>query len=213
MALINNIFELRSDAFKMTVHHRRPIPTRTDTIGPWLEALTFLTWLGALTNSALVYLFSPSLLPSTSTVISTPDMSEFTVETLINKTNPADQDISGVSFSATADLLMKAALVALLASHGFILVRLVIRHIVDRVFWRGSKELEERETEIRRAREGELKGNNNGSKIGGEKVLIEREVLSGKTVSADEVTGEVDQMHFWEHDEGVDEIRRISKET
>jgi hypothetical protein len=69
MALINNIFELRSDAFKITVHHRRPVPVRTDTIGPWLDALTFLTWLSALTNSALVYLFSPSL-TNTANVVS-----------------------------------------------------------------------------------------------------------------------------------------------
>jgi anoctamin-10 len=59
MALLNNFLELRSDAFKITVHHRRPVPQRTDTIGPWLDALTFLTWLGALTNAALVYLFHP----------------------------------------------------------------------------------------------------------------------------------------------------------
>ena len=39
MALINNWLELRSDAFKMTTHTRRPIPARVDTIGPWLENL------------------------------------------------------------------------------------------------------------------------------------------------------------------------------
>ena len=60
MALVNNFFEIRSDAFKMTVHFRRPIPARTDSIGPWLDTLTFLTWLAALINAALVYLFSPA---------------------------------------------------------------------------------------------------------------------------------------------------------
>ena len=60
MALVNNFFEMRSDAFKMTVHYRRPIPVRTDTIGPWLDTLSFLTWLAALINAALVYLFSPA---------------------------------------------------------------------------------------------------------------------------------------------------------
>lgn len=39
MALLNNWLELRSDAFKIAHQFRRPIPTRTDTIGPWLEAL------------------------------------------------------------------------------------------------------------------------------------------------------------------------------
>lgn len=39
MALLNNWLELRSDAFKISNHVRRPIPTRTDTIGPWLDSL------------------------------------------------------------------------------------------------------------------------------------------------------------------------------
>ncbi|KAF8757964.1 hypothetical protein RHS01_03508 [Rhizoctonia solani] len=59
MALLNNWLELRSDAFKITSHGRRPLPQRVDTIGPWLEALGFITWVGALTNAALVYLFRP----------------------------------------------------------------------------------------------------------------------------------------------------------
>lgn len=58
MSLINNIFELKSDAFKITQHFRRPLaPIKVDTIGPWLDAMTFLTWAGTLTNAALIYLF------------------------------------------------------------------------------------------------------------------------------------------------------------
>ena len=37
--------------------HRRPIPDRADSIGPWLNNITFLSWLGSLTTSTLVYLF------------------------------------------------------------------------------------------------------------------------------------------------------------
>lgn len=37
---------------------QRPTPWRADTIGPWLDALSFLTWLGSLTTAALVYMFS-----------------------------------------------------------------------------------------------------------------------------------------------------------
>jgi hypothetical protein len=36
---------------------RRPIPWRADTIGSWLDSLSFLTWLGSITTSALVYMF------------------------------------------------------------------------------------------------------------------------------------------------------------
>lgn len=60
MLLVNNWLEIRADAFKIAVHARRPIPARTDTIGPWLDTLAFLAWLAALTNSALVYLFRPA---------------------------------------------------------------------------------------------------------------------------------------------------------
>lgn len=37
--------------------HRRPVPQRADTIGPWLNNIDFLSWLGSLTTSTLVYLF------------------------------------------------------------------------------------------------------------------------------------------------------------
>ncbi|KAI7672138.1 DUF590-domain-containing protein [Hortaea werneckii] len=56
--LINNWVELRADAVKICVEMQRPTPWRADTIGPWLDALTFITWLGSITMSALVYLFS-----------------------------------------------------------------------------------------------------------------------------------------------------------
>ncbi|KAF2205013.1 DUF590-domain-containing protein [Delitschia confertaspora ATCC 74209] len=56
--LINDWVELRADAIKICVEMQRPIPWRADTIGPWLDSLSFLTWLGSLTTSALVYLFS-----------------------------------------------------------------------------------------------------------------------------------------------------------
>lgn len=56
--LINNWVELRADAVKICVEMRRPTPWRADSIGPWLDALSFLSWLGSITMAALVYLFS-----------------------------------------------------------------------------------------------------------------------------------------------------------
>jgi len=227
MALINNLLELRSDAFKMTVHHRRPVPVRTDTIGPWLDALTFLTWLGALTNAALVYLFSPQLLPvalplanvTMNVLEKVTDDALLMEQHLVSAANGGDWGVDGATssstMSATADLLLKAALVALLASHGYMLVRLLVKHIVDRVFWRASKEVGERELEVRRSREGELKGTGSASKLGAEKVIIERDVLNANSDTREEnADGEqMDGMGFWEHDEGVEEIQRISKEA
>ncbi|KAI9645361.1 hypothetical protein NHQ30_006098 [Ciborinia camelliae] len=56
--LINNWIELRGDAFKIALETQRPVPWRADSIGPWLDALSFLSWLGSLSTAALVYLFS-----------------------------------------------------------------------------------------------------------------------------------------------------------
>ena len=56
--LVNNWVELRSDAVKICIEMQRPTPHRADSIGPWLDSLTFLTWLGSISTAALVYLFS-----------------------------------------------------------------------------------------------------------------------------------------------------------
>ncbi|PMD25730.1 plasma membrane stress response protein-like protein [Hyaloscypha hepaticicola] len=55
---VNNWIELRGDALKIALETQRPVPWRADSIGPWLESLGFLSWLGSLTSAALVYLFS-----------------------------------------------------------------------------------------------------------------------------------------------------------
>ncbi|EAW13544.1 anoctamin family protein [Aspergillus clavatus NRRL 1] len=56
--LVNNWIELRSDFFKICVECKRPWPQRADTIGPWLDSLGFLSWVGSITSAALVYMFS-----------------------------------------------------------------------------------------------------------------------------------------------------------
>ncbi|KAK1759471.1 putative plasma membrane channel protein [Echria macrotheca] len=55
--LINNWVEARSDAMKIAISSQRPIPWRADSIGPWLNALGFLSWLGSITSAAVVFLF------------------------------------------------------------------------------------------------------------------------------------------------------------
>ena len=56
--LVNNWIELRSDAVKICIEMQRPTPYRADGIGPWLDSLGFLGWLGSITTAALVYMFS-----------------------------------------------------------------------------------------------------------------------------------------------------------
>ena len=213
MAFINNIFESRGDAFKIAVHNRRAIPSRTDTIGPWLDVLTFLTWLGALTNSALVYLFSPQLLPDNiNNNLSSPHS-----ETLNNTypSPPIPEHLSSASGtipnvnwsidgSSIQELFVKAILVSLVASHGFILLRVLIRHIVEKVFWKGSGEVEEREKEERNVKATFLKGS--GLDVSGVHI-------SDSKVAAADAEETTDSMGFWDHDEGLEEIQRISKEA
>ena len=212
MAFVNNIFETRGDAFKIAVHNRRAIPSRTDTIGPWLDVLTFLTWLGALTNSALVYLFSPHLLPDNM-------YSSLHSNTLNNNTNSTHhipEHLSGASSSSPnvnweidrssiQDLFLKAILVSLVASHGFLLLRVFIHHIVEKIFWKRSGEVEERELEERNVKATFLSGVclNLGS--------VEKE-MGGDSNEADS-EGTTGLIGFWDHDDGLDEIQRISKEA
>ncbi|KAF8074650.1 calcium-activated chloride channel-domain-containing protein [Lyophyllum atratum] len=213
MALLNNFLELRSDAFKMTVHNRRPIPARTDTIGPWLDALTFLTWLAALTNSALVYLFCPrsqshcSATPSAHmTQLDNVHKHLFSASGALPPDGGADAGIV-----ATRELLFTALLIALVASHGYIVLRTVVRHVVERVFWKGSEEVKQREQKDREIKEKFLKG-----------FLIEEERTRDASAREDEGAGEARDEDgldpgpvngFWEHDEGLEEISRVSKEV
>lgn len=58
--VLNNWIEVRSDASKICFSQRRPIPLRDDSIGPWLDNISFLAWLGTLTTSTLIVLFRGS---------------------------------------------------------------------------------------------------------------------------------------------------------
>jgi anoctamin-10 len=55
--VVNNWIEVRSDAAKICTSQRRPVPHRADSIGPWLDNIAFLSWLGSLTTWTLVYFF------------------------------------------------------------------------------------------------------------------------------------------------------------
>ncbi|KAL7266877.1 hypothetical protein RUND412_010559 [Rhizina undulata] len=58
--VVNAWVELRSDAAKICIEMQRPVPHRADSIGPWMNNLTFLTWMGSIVSAALIYLFSTS---------------------------------------------------------------------------------------------------------------------------------------------------------
>lgn len=160
MALLNNWLELRSDAFKMTTHTRRPIPARVDTIGPWLENLvgefnkqyfgyltpfilqSFVAWLSALTNSALVYLFRPSI-------------SDGFFASIFHQHAPRAK---GSPLETLETSVVPAVLIALSASHGYLILRALTRHILERALWKGSREAKEGERKERTVKQTYLKG-------------------------------------------------------
>lgn len=217
MALLNNWLELRSDAFKITTHVRRPIPTRTDTIGPWLESLvshstvsseyllsdsidfqTFITWLAALTNSALVYLFRPTWVEEkVGTLV---DTSHLHTHMPLNSTS-VTQAASPSSFS---ELIIPATLIALSASHGYILARLFIKHILERLFWKGSNEEARAELADKQVKEQYLRSLGLDKEEDGGEVAVK---------AGEDNLDQLDATGFWRRDEGMDEIQKAVKDA
>lgn len=161
MALINNWLELRSDAFKVTAHKRRPVPVRSDTIGPWLENMvcnlmhgcrnadwkslqSFISWLAALTNTALVYLFRPHTHTGW-------------ISKLLFQTTNQTTDKSAPS-QTIENSIAPALLLVLFASHGYWILHVIVRHLLGRALWNGSPEAKEVERKEKGIKESYLKG-------------------------------------------------------
>ena len=53
-ALINNLIEIRSDAFKLALVHQRPFGQRVASIGTWQNALSLLGLVAVIVNCALI---------------------------------------------------------------------------------------------------------------------------------------------------------------
>jgi anoctamin-10 len=185
MALLNNILELRADAYKITVHQRRPIPVRSDTIGPWLQALESLAWIAALTNGALVYLFQPQ--PDTPRSTTLNDQHTYTAEAI------------GRAPQTTRELLAGAFALSLLASHAAIVARMLIRHFLERALWSGNEKVAQADASDKKAREEYMRS------LG---VSPDKARLQSAGVSAPVAEGS-----FWATDEGLDEIRRNIKDN
>lgn len=61
-ALLNNVLELRLDAKKLLVHHRRPVAVRVRDIGVWLQIMESLGRIAVVTN-ALIIAFTSEFIP------------------------------------------------------------------------------------------------------------------------------------------------------
>lgn len=53
-ALINNLMEIRSDAFKLAHVHQRPFGQRVANLGTWQNALSILSLAAVIVNCALI---------------------------------------------------------------------------------------------------------------------------------------------------------------
>ncbi|KAJ8694723.1 hypothetical protein PTI98_007374 [Pleurotus ostreatus] len=193
MAFLNNILEQRSDAFKITVHARRPIPQRTQTIGPWLDSLTAIAWLGALVNAALVYMFG------TGSILTDVDP---LVQIDVDGAPPEYVSAPPPPYSPTNNfqekkaVLLTALLFALAASHGYLLLRAVVRRIVERSMLggRGIADFDDDQ-------------NLSNVAFADAKEVVEE---AGEEKS---VTEQGPVKMFWKRDDGLDEIARILKEA
>lgn len=163
-SLINNFFEIRSDAFKLATQMRRPVPTREATLGPWLDALGFITYLGTLTTTALVYLYQPQV---SYKGVSAEFLSNITHANVTIPTNgtvpffstrlsmaqssgsPAPESpllmgalppapTSFTSLASIKSLLVTALLVAMFSSHAYLVLRGVARWLLERLQWDNS---------------------------------------------------------------------------
>jgi hypothetical protein len=106
---------------------------------------------------------------------------------------------------------MTALLIALAASHGAILMRGVVRYVVRRALME-SEEVKGWEREERQVKERSLKGF-----VEGVESVQEVEAGGGREEKGESKkgrgSGSAPSSGFWDHDEGLEEIMRISKEV
>ena len=217
MALLNNVIEFPSDAFKIVTHFRHPLPKRTDTIGPWLDCLSLLAWLSALTNSALVYLFRPHAAALSAT------------GTAGSGTGDGPGSMGRVEFERAQmrEVLSRALFIALAASHGYIVLRAIVRHVLERVMWYGSPEKARLDAAGREVKVRYLQSVGGAPTVGvgaGASASASGATVEGAAASEGALTPPLLPLpasepatpppgEFWQFDEGLDEIRKSIKEA
>lgn len=234
-AFINNFFELRGDALKLSTQCRRPIPVRTDTIGPWLSALGFLTWLASIVNAGLIYLFRPAPHSPSSTSgfiakaikgeplvhqnASTPEKATAFVTSHIGKvmqTVTGGEGESGMGESpyyALRGVLFSALLVALASEHVYFIARWSLRHVFSRMLWNNSPaDVKQRQAEwdLKRSFLSTLNLDTKGRK------LVRGDTVESFREKADATEGETNDegRRFWSRpDAGYAEVQRTTKPT
>lgn len=105
-------------------------------------------------------------------------------------------EIAGHSPSTPREMLIGAAIAALVASHGALALRFVVRRVVEQLVWRSNEEVRRSDENERQVKEGYVRSI--GVLPGGSPTLApEKEKVSER---------------FWTLDEGLNEIRRAVKD-
>lgn len=118
---------------------------------------SFITWLAALTNSAIVFLFQPS------------SSSGGLFYSIFH--NAIEDKTKSGPLKTLETSIVPALLIALSASHGYLVMQMVTRHVLERMLWKGCKEAKEMDVKDRDVKESYLKGvmSSSATKVGGGK--------------------------------------------
>jgi len=117
MSVVNNFFELRSDAFKLVVNMRRPIPRRVESIGSWSSVLSYLAHLSFFTNFTMLFIFDTFKPDSESSY------------------KPPSNELR-----KRIELWLQPFFAALLLNYAFSMVTSIVRYVLERTMWQNSAE-------------------------------------------------------------------------
>ena len=117
MSVVNNFFELRSDAFKLVVNMRRPIPRRVESIGSWSSVLSYLAHLSFFTNFTMLFIFDT-----------------FKPDSASSYKPPSNE------LRKRIELWLQPFFAALLLNYAFSMVPSIVRYVLERIMWQNSAE-------------------------------------------------------------------------
>lgn len=152
MAWINNIFEIRTDAYKLLFQTRRPIPTRSCSIGPFVRVLSVLSYIAAITNAGLVHLLRPRLIDLAT---ATP---EFITSLFLQKNGTTNSTTSPMVYASRIEsnevgfsrsVLTSTFIFCIVTSQAYFITRAVIRYVLRHVNTASMVEREFRRNGIR----------------------------------------------------------------
>lgn len=142
MGFVNNFFELRSDAMKLVMNMRRPVPRRSESIERWMDVLALSVRLAVFTNVSLIYLFENK---AKLNILSGHSVMRTYLHPHLNATHPVKQSAAHVMpyflpRSSSAGAVMASFLCALIWEQVFKLVPMFLHHVFERVLWHKSEE-------------------------------------------------------------------------